>query len=273
MINSKTNENIKYIKSLNDKKYRVKYNRFFIEGTKLLKEMSSDNFIAELIVYSTEILENTNDGRLFLKELELNKIKTKKNLEVSKAIYEYISDTVTPQGVMGIFEIKKNETTLESKIKNNETFLILDKIQDSGNLGTIIRIANSFNIKNIICTKDTADMYSPKVIRSTMGAINKVALHYLEKEEIIYFINEFKKYKYDIIATDLKSNNNLQNTKVNKKTVYVMGNESQGVSKEFFLNCSNTIKIPQEKTQESLNVGVATGIVLYNWYINNNDKS
>ena len=266
MITSKSNEQIKYISSLKTKKYRDIYSKYILEGIKLVDEVSSGNNIPELIVYSEELLNNAAGG----KEL-LNKLKNINTqiLEVSKEVFVHLSDTVTPQGVLAIMDIKKNNIdNLQEHILNNESFIILDKIQDAGNLGTIIRSSVSFDVINIIATVGTTDIYSPKTIRSTMGAMNKVNIWYLNQEEIEEAILSLKENNYEIIGTDLNAKDYLKDTKINFKSVFVMGNEANGVSEEIKKQCNKNIKIEMQETQESLNVGVATSILLYERYIN-----
>lgn len=266
MIISKSNEQIKYISSLKTKKYRDIYSKYILEGIKLVDEVSSGNNIPELIVYSEELLNKTAGGNELLNKLQ--NINTQ-ILEVSKEIFNYLSDTVTPQGILAIVKIKKNNIeTLENHILNNESFIILDKIQDSGNLGTIIRSSVSFSITNIIATIGTTDIYSPKTIRSTMGAINKVNIWYLNEEEIVQAMQMLKQNNYEIIGTDLNTKQYLKETKIHYKTVFVTGNEANGVSEKIKEMCSKNIKIEMQATQESLNVGVATSILLYERYKN-----
>lgn len=266
MITSKSNEQIKYISSLKTKKYRDIYSKYILEGIKLVDEISSGNNIPELIVYSEELLNKAAGGKELL--IKLNNIETQ-ILEVSKEVFSYLSDTVTPQGILAIMNIKKNNIdNLKEHILNNESFIILDKIQDSGNLGTIIRSSVSFDILNIIATIGTTDIYSPKTIRSTMGAMNKVNIWYLNEDELKQAIEMLKQQNYEIIGTDLNSTEYLSDTTLHSKSVFVMGNEANGVEEKIKRLCNKNIKIEMQDTQESLNVGVATSILLYERYKN-----
>lgn len=268
MITSKSNEQIKYIKSLNDKKYRKQYSKYLLEGIKLIEEISSEGKHPELIIYSEDLLKSAAGGKKLLEKIQKEQLKVVEIIEVSKSVFESITDTVSPQGIMAVMNIKQlTQKDLTKEIMDGENFIILDKIQDSGNLGTIIRTALSFGIKNIICTDGTADIYSPKAIRSTMGAINKINIWYLNYEELGNIVYILKESKYILAGTDLKSNIMLKEFNPIKKTIYVLGNESQGVDNKLKDMCNLNVKIPQEKDQESLNVGVATGILLYDWYV------
>lgn len=264
MITSKSNEQVKYIANLKNKKFRDMYSKFVIEGIKLIDEISSGGNPPELIAYCDEILKNANGGSELLKRI----IKSNINIiEVSEQVFNYMTDTTTPQGILAVINIPNiSKNMIEEEINKGESFIILDKIQDPGNIGTIIRSCVAFNVKNIICTKGTVDVYSPKIVRSTMGAINKVNLIYLEDQEFIDAINKLKDKNYEIVGTSLQANKTLKQYKPTAKTVYVMGNEANGVSSKLQEMVDVNIKIEIENTQESLNVSIATGILLYNMY-------
>lgn len=253
VITSKSNEKAKFIKSLNDKKGRIKNNCFYLEGIKVVNEVldkkEAINF--KFIACSKEILENVNGGNNILERL-----KKYRNLEViyfSKEVFESLTDTKTPQGILAVIEIPKYD-----KINDKRNILILDKIQDAGNIGTIIRSADAFGIDTIVCTKGTADCYSPKVLRSTMGSILREKIIYLDN------INEIKNIGYTIVGTVLDDKSiTLENLKISKKMAFVMGNEANGISNEVKKLCDIFVKIPMTGNAESLNVAVATSIILY----------
>ena len=265
IIISKSNDKIKYISSLRNKKFRDKYNKYILEGIKLVDEYISSEGISapEFIVICKEIL-TTNQGGKDLYE----KVKTCDNLlEVDKNVFGFLTDTVSSQGVLIV--IHKKEYLLSdivNAIKNNEKIVILDKIQDPGNMGTIIRTCVSFGIENIICVKGTVDIYSSKVVRSTMGALEKIKIYYLDENEIILLKKNLKDENYVIVATDLKAKKYLNETVPYKNTIYVLGNEANGVCDKIKNICDDSVKIKMEEKQESLNVGIATGILLYDLY-------
>jgi TrmH family RNA methyltransferase len=268
MITSKSNEQIKYIVSLKNKKYRDLYSKYILEGIKLVDEISSGSNTPELIVYSKELLEQSNGGLTILDKI--NKLGLQ-STEVSKEVFKYISDTVTPQGILAIIKINRNdEQELKSQILKGSSFIILDKIQDAGNMGTILRNCVSFDIQNIICVVGTVDVYSSKTIRSTMGAINKVNIWYLEDTKLKEIIYIMKQNNYEIVGTHIRATKTLSQYEATSKTVYVMGNEANGVSAEIKSMCDLNVKIEMEANQESLNVSIATGILLYDMYIKRN---
>lgn len=265
VIISKSNEKIKYIHSLREKKYRDKYNKYIIEGIKLVDEHISlrGKDPLEFIVLSEGLLFKSQGG----KEL-YTKIKDYENIiEVDENIFNYLSDTETPQGVLIVLNKKNNRLEeLQKNLEKEEKVILLDKVSDAGNMGTIIRTAVSFGVKNIVCTKGCVDIYSPKVVRSTMGAIEKVKIFICDNNELETLSAILKKYGYIVCGTDLKATKYLNERKANNKTVYVLGNEANGISDEIKEICEDYVKIPMESTQESLNVAIAAAILMYNDY-------
>lgn len=260
MIISKSNEKVKFIKSLNDKKNRQKSKCFYLEGIKVISEVLKSKAInLKFIAYSKELILNANGGNLLLRQI--NKLNEDIVYEFSKSVFESVVDTKAPQGVLAVLEIPNNIITNE-----NENILLLDRVQDAGNLGTIIRSADAFNISQIICMNGTVDTYSPKVLRSTMGSILR--------EKIIYFDNvkkiiELKKKGYIIVGTVLDENSILiENLNFQKKYIFIMGNEANGISKELRDICDIFVKISMCDSTESLNVSVATSILLYEQFKN-----
>ena len=261
-ITSKSNEKIKYIKSLNEKKFRQKYNAFYLEGVKVISELLDiyeDMAVnIEFIAYSLDILKNTNGHDKLLEKI--NKIKNLKLIEISKELFEDITDTVNSQGILAVRKRNNKE-----EIKFNSNILILDKVQDAGNLGTIIRTANAFGIYNIVCSKGTTDAYAPKVVRSTMLGIVKSNIVYTE--DIKDFIFNLKKEGYKIISTALYDSTYMNENTFKAKCAIVIGNEANGVSEEVLKISDEKIKIKIENSTESLNAACAASIVLYNQYI------
>lgn len=264
-ITSKSNEKIKYIASLKEKKYRDKHGKYILEGIKLVDEyISSEETISpEFIVMCKEILlSNLGGDKLYNKIVNLKNI-----IEVDDVTFKSLTDTVTPQGVLIVLPKRQNDiSNLLKQINRHEKMIILDKVQDAGNLGTIIRSAVSFNIKAIICIKGTVDVYSSKVIRSTMGAINKVDIYYVDENELLSLKEILNNNGYSLIATDLKAKKYLDEIVPKSTNIYVLGNEANGVSENVKSMCDDYIKIKMEEKQESLNVSIATSILLYDMY-------
>ena len=168
-------------------------------------------------------------------------------------ILEKISALSTPNSVLAIFEKRKPaiDFTLKKKIT-----LALDNIQDPGNLGTIIRTADWFGIENIICNEATADMYNPKVVQSTMGSLARVSIIYTD---LYAWLKKAKSIK--IYATALEGDS-INDLKAIKEGIIVIGNEANGISDEILKICTEKITISKIGKAESLNAGVATGIIL-----------
>ena len=176
---------------------------------------------------------------------------------VTEKVFSGITDVTNPQGILAVIE--KN-TDINEIDYNQNLFLVLDNIQDPGNVGTILRTADSINLKQIIVSKGTADCYNPKVVRSTMGAIFRVKV--IECEDLKKVVKEMKKRKIKVYATDLQTDKSIYDVDY-KKSAIVIGNEANGVSKELLEIADEKIRIPMIGKTESLNAAVATGIILY----------
>lgn len=269
VITSKSNEKVKFIRSLNDRKFRQEYKAFYIEGIKVIDEILENEKAVnlEFIAYSSEILTMKNGGDNLIKKIE-----NKKNIEridFSKSVFEYMCDTKTPQGVLAV--IKMPLYDLEECLKNeNKNIILLDKVQDLGNIGTIIRNCAAFDIDLILCRKGTADVYSNKVTRSTMGTILKEKIIYLDNVSEISQI--LKRHNFSMIGTSLNTRKYINDLDfAYKKFCFVLGNEANGISEDIIKECDELVKIPMCKSVESLNVSVASGIILYKQFIDRNN--
>lgn len=252
VITSKDNEIIKHIKKLKDKKERDEFNEFVVEGIKMLEEAINEGANIKTVVVCDDCLGNSKIATDLLYEIAKENI-----IYVSEKIFKLISDVMTPQGILAVVE-KNNLINIDY---TENLYLILDNIQDPGNLGTIIRTADSINLKQIIVTKGSADPYNPKVVRSSMGATFRVKV--IEVEDLSLMVKEMKKNKIKILATDLRTDKSIYDVSYEKSAI-VIGNEANGVSEEILSLADERIKIPMSGKTESLNAAVATGIILYN---------
>lgn len=230
------NKKIKNIKKLNMKKYRDELNEFLIEGEHLVNEAYKKGCLKELIL---------EEGCEF--SLPVNTI------YVSFNVLKYISDLDNPPKIIGICH-KLKDKEIENKI------LILDDIQDPGNLGTIIRSCVAFNIDTIILSKKCVDLYNPKVLRATQGMIFNINIVIKDLLDIIPYLKE---NGYNIYGTKVNGGKSLKNVEKCEKFVIIMGNEGNGVKEEILNLCNDYIYIDMNKNCESLNVAVATSIILY----------
>lgn len=239
IITSLNNPTIKEISKLKNKKYRDLTNTYLVEGDHLVEEAYKNNILTKII-----LLEDT------ICNYDIEKI------YVTKEVMKKLTELDTPNKIIGI--VKKN-----TPLPIGNKILILDNIQDPGNLGTIIRSSVAFDIDTIVLSPNTVDIYNPKVIRSTQGMIFYTNIITLELKE---FINEIKTKNYTIFGTNVRNGKNIKEITLPEKFALVLGNEGQGVSKEIESLCDDNIYIKMSSKCESLNVSVATSILLYEVY-------
>lgn len=235
---STENEKIKEIKKLNQKKYRDKTGLFLVEGEHLVLEAYKSGCLKELLI---------EEDTLFPLDVETS--------FVSHNILTYVSELDTPPTMIGICS---KRVTDNQEIGNR--VLSLDAIQDPGNLGTIIRSAVAFHVDTIILGKGTVDVYNSKVVRASQGMLFHVNIIELDLENNLL---DFKENGYQIIGTRVTHGKSLKDIEKIGKFVIIMGNEGNGMSEAIAELCDSFIYIDMSETCESLNVGVATSIILY----------
>ncbi len=231
------NPKIKKIKKLSQKKYREKYNEFMVEGSHLVLEAFKMGYLKELILEKNEI---------FPIPVETN--------YVTNDIISYLTTLESPSNIIGICSKLKETKNIGDKV------LLIDNVQDPGNLGTIIRSAVAFNVDTIIFNLDTVDLYNPKVVRATQGLLFHTDIMTSNFSDII---PELKDSGYKIIGTKVTHGKSLKSIEKNKKFVIIVGNEGSGLSEEVINLCDEFIYIDMNSACESLNVAVATSIILY----------
>ena len=254
VITSKDNELIKHIKKLKDKKERDLSNEYIIEGIKLIQEAIQENAKIKQII----ICDDCEKTESIPKEL-MYEIAKQECIYVTNKVFDSITEVMNPQGILAIIEKQSKEIQIDDK---QDIILALDDIQDPGNLGTILRTADSIGLTQILVSKGTADCYNPKVVRSTMGAIFRVKI--IECEDLVKTLKEIKKHKFEIVVSSLQTDNSIYDINYHKKVI-VIGNEANGVKKEIQDLADKKIKIPMLGKTESLNASVATGIILYEY--------
>ncbi len=245
-IDSKDNNTLKKIKKMRTKKYRDKEKRFLAEGTKFL----DFDTVPEYIIIDEAYSEN--------REI-LDKVKKFKESEIivlSQNLFLQLSSQENSQGIILVYKYEEHDINM---IENN--IIVLDRVGDPGNLGTIIRTADAAGFRDIILTKGSVDCYNEKVVRSTMGSIFNMRLYYIEEESLLSILKE-KGYK--LISTVL-SDDCVPYTqmKLQEKNAVIFGNEGSGIGENIIKNSDEKVIIPIYGTAESLNVAMACGIIIY----------
>ena len=246
VITSVDNALVKEARSLNDKKFRRFHGKFLVDGEKLVKEVVSSSLKVEKIFVD----ENKIQEFSYI----LDKFNGKVVVASSKVISS-ISENVTPQGIIAEVEFRE---TGEFVTGVNEPILILDRIQDPGNLGTIIRTANATGFNKIVLI-DSVDPFSPKVVRSSSGGIFYTDIFRMTENEIISYC---KKRNVEILIADMGGENIFKTQIENKNYALVIGNEGQGVS-DTFKEIGRAISLPMKEQMESLNAGISASVLMY----------
>ncbi len=243
-IESLTNIHVKHWVKLREKKYRDESGLFLIEGDHLLNEALQKGVVKEIV---------SNDSSWKKENIPF--------YEVTPAILKKISHQISSTKVVAVCEKVKEKT-----IKGN--ICILDCIQDPGNLGTIIRSCVAFGIDTLVVSQDTVDVYNEKVIRASEGLFFHLNI---VRKNLPLFLEEIKKDDYLLLGTDVKNGKCLESIEINKKYAILMGNEGKGVQKALASKCNEMVNISMSNSCESLNVAVATSIILYS--LNNRKKA
>lgn len=252
-VDSVHNTLIKNTTELLQKKHRDKEQAFLVEGIKNVKEALNSDFIVDKIFVNQSGLD-VHFFEEICKECHLQEIEL---ITVTEKIIEKITDTKTPQPIVAVLKKTVNEISLAGK----NTIIILDELQDPGNLGTIIRTADAAGVDAIILTNNCVDIYSPKVVRSTMGSLFHLPIFIgCEKRELIKLLMDFE---FTIYTTAANATNNLFTTTFEKKCAVVIGNEAHGISDAFSKAAAVELSIPIKGKAESLNAAVAAALVMY----------
>lgn len=229
---------IKLIKSLSQKKFRMKHGLFVVEGIKSIQEFLQSDFIAEMLFTTQEGLFSEKNAVL-VSENELGKM----------------SQLKTAQKALAVFRIPEPE-----KWKLKGLVVALDDVSDPGNLGTIIRLCDWFGVEKIICSNDTVDCYNPKVVQASMGSLSRMKIEYLDLGKFLENLPE----EYPVFGALLEGKN-IYETVLPETGVLIMGNEAHGISENISGKISKPLTIPQfgnNQQTESLNVAMATAIFL-----------
>lgn len=244
-ITSISNNVVKEILSLQNKRFRDKLGLFIIEGEKQVNEIPVSWNIKYLVA---------------VKDFENQILNKDKVYFVSDKIFKKISSTVSPQGIMAVVEQKKFDVNYITNVKNG-VFVILDRLQDPGNLGTIIRSSAAFGVNGIFISENSTDVYSSKVIRSAMGAIFKVPV--ITECDIKEIIKILKSKNITVYSLDLAAQNYISETIFKNSSAIIIGNEANGIERDIINMSDERIKIKMIKNMDSLNASVACSVALY----------
>src|SRR5699024_3304873 len=245
MITSIQNKQVKEWKKLHKKKYRYEKRQFLIEGFHLIEEAYETDQAVETIIVD----EETDCPDWFDDDYVVR---------VTKQVFSELSQTETPQGILAVLRMQDVQT-----VKSNYV-LLLDAIQDPGNLGTIIRTADAAGFSQVVLGDGTVDLYNDKVIRATQGSLFHIPIIQANLQEAIH---QLKESGFSIWATTLKRAQNYRDIEASPKTAIILGNEGSGVAENHIDLADELVKIPIFGQAESLNVGIAAGILMY--YIRN----
>lgn len=237
---------VKFIKSLHQKKYRLESGKFFVEGEKSVVEVLQSSFTVDLLLVTQEFAT---------KHAALLSGKAFEVLFVTPNQLEQLGQYQSNDAALAVVQMKPNQAFLPEK---GELILALDEVRDPGNLGTIIRIADWYGIKKLIFSSHTSEFYNPKVIQSSMGSFTRVQFYYGDLAQA------FQEWKLPVYGAFLEGESIHELTNPTPG-VLLLGNESQGISKEVEKWVSSKITIPSFGKAESLNVAIATAIFCDNF--------
>jgi RNA methyltransferase, TrmH family len=246
-----TRRQLKDIQKLTQKKYRQKERKFLVEGVHLVEEALKSDWAVEAIIQS----DGFEDRKLRAESKEVP-VFTISDMEMQK-----LTDTVTSQGVVAI--VKMKEYALQDfwrKLSKRSIIVVLDDVADPGNVGTILRTCDWFGVDAVLLNKDSVELYNPKVLRSTMGAIFHLPI--LIDFDSRFIIQDGKKAGFKVVSTVLEGGKSLNRFPFPEQSIIVFGNEAHGVSKEIQHLADEKLTIPKFGRAESLNVAISCGIIL-----------
>lgn len=250
MITSSSNPQIKRLLQLQKKsKARNEENVFVVEGLRMFAEVPEERVEK---VYISESLYNKKKHDLNLQNFP--------HEILSDSVFDHVSDTKTPQGILCIVKRKKYDLDNILKIKNPH-FMVLDNLQDPGNLGTIVRTAEGAGVDAVFMSKDCVDIYNPKTIRSTMGSIYRMPFIYIE--DIPQLLNIFRENGVKSYAAHLDGKNSYDKENYESGTAILIGNEGNGLRDEVSNNADVWVQIPMQGNVESLNAAIAASILMF----------
>ena len=250
MISSTSNSQVKEIvKLLSNARARNKSGTFVVEGIRMFVEIPDDRHVKTYV--SKSFLDDVSG--------DVEKLILNRSYEVvDDNVFKQMSDTITPQGIMSI--VKKNDTVIQD-ILGGRTYIILENLQDPGNLGTILRTAEGAGVAGIIMNRGTVDIFNPKVVRSTMGAIFRVPFVYVD--DFDNAVKDMKQQGIKIYAAHLDGKTTYSDADYTKASAFMIGNEGNGLTEQAAALADELIIIPMAGKVESLNAANAATILMY----------
>jgi len=243
-----TKAQIKSISNLKLKKFRSLDGKFLVEGERGVFDGLNSNYKNDIVITTKNFYENNS-----------NKLKKIKNIEIiSEKDFSKITETISPQGIAAVF-YKKDQLNNLNKNLSSDLVVCLENISDPGNVGTIIRNCDWFGIKEIIISENSADIYNPKTIRASVGSIFHLNIY--TSKNLITDLTELKNVGYKI-SSSILNGKNIYQFQTNKKTILILGNEANGVSRKMINLSDDLITIPKIGKAESLNVANASAVLL-----------
>ncbi|KZL93663.1 TrmH family RNA methyltransferase [Clostridium magnum] len=249
-IQSRDNLLIKDIKKLKEKKYRNEGCKFLIEGFRFVCEGLESNFEVPLVFISENAKDRWDSFDVHSKLQKETRVYT-----VTDQVLKSISSTDNPQGIVAV--VNNKSISLENK---QGFYILVDRVQDPGNMGTIIRTAHAAGALGIIVTKGTVDIYNEKTLRSTMGSIFHIPIIH---DDNLSQLNFLRSNGFKLVVSSLDTDNNFFDADLKNKSIIVVGNEGNGVSKELLDLSDIKVKIPMPGGAESLNVSIAASIMMF----------
>lgn len=250
-IESKENKIFKETRKLKERKWRNKNKKFLIEGIRIVEEAIKADAFIDCIFISESSYENENI-------LKISENKDRKSFILSDELFKILSDTENSQGIIAVVNMK-SVNNIDTNDKSS-MYVLADKVQDPGNMGTIIRTAHASGAKGVIVTKGTVDVYNEKTIRSTMGSIFYIDVI---EDNNLEFTHMLKNDGYRVFVSSLKESKDFFMEDLSGNIIITVGNEGNGVSSEIEDLADVRIKIPMPGNAESLNVSVAAGVMIY----------
>jgi TrmH family RNA methyltransferase len=249
-IESKENNLFKYTKKLKERKNRNKSSKYIIEGFRLVEEAFKAKVNIDYLIITEDAL-----GKLeqYLSAYISDCIKIYK---ISDNLFRELIFTENPQGILAVINMNVRPLKVDGSF-----YLLCDKLQDPGNLGTIIRTSHAAGVQGIILTKGTVDIYNEKTIRSTMGSIFYIPIHY--DDDDLSLVKSLKEEGFKLVVTSLDTDKNFYDVDLKGKVLLTVGNEGNGVSNEVLGMADTRVKIPMPGNAESLNVAIAASVIMY----------